>query len=137
MLSFRVILKVNYRFIMGILRFASDDLRFKLWPEYKLRPLNSTSSEPTNAVIMLVHNQGVYLVADSKLPESQPENSIIYAEGCDPRKDEDWYQYSRQLVGGDDFSQELPAEWFESAALTGCDVCLEVTESGITLLETK
>lgn len=98
---------------MGTLTFSADEIRNKLWSEYKLRPRCSSSSDP-EATISLVHNQGVYLIAHSKIEESRPEESIVYAEGCDPSKDTDWQETSRALVGGDDFSQELPPEWLET-----------------------
>lgn len=97
---------------MGTLTFSADEIRNKLWSEYKLRPWQSTSSSP-KATISLVHNQGVYLIAHSKVEGSRPEESIVYAKGCNPSKDADWQENSRALVGGDDFSQEVPSEWFE------------------------
>lgn len=120
---------------MGTLTFSADEIRNKLWSEYKLRPRCSTSSNP-EATISLVHNQGVYLIAHSKIEESRPEESIVYAEGCDPSKDTDWQETSRALVGGDDFSQELPPEWFE-ALLVSDDklISLSATKDTIKLIE--
>jgi len=87
---------------------------------------------------MLVHNQGVYLMATSFLPESTPEKSIVYAQGCDPSKDADWNQISRQLVGADDFCQPLPSEWLERAILDECTVVrIEVSEDDISFVEIK
>ncbi|MCW8332016.1 DUF3085 domain-containing protein [Photobacterium sp. SDRW27] len=123
---------------MGILTFSADDIRSKVWPEFMLRPLDSTSSESSVASVMLVHNQGVYLMATSYLPESSPEKSIAYAQGCDPSKDVDWYQTSRELVGADDFCQPLPPEWFERAILEEYTVVrIEVTENDISFVEIK
>ncbi|MCG7584751.1 DUF3085 domain-containing protein [Photobacterium sp. OFAV2-7] len=119
---------------MGIVTFSADEIRNKLWPEYKLRPLGSTSFTPSEAAISLVHNQGVYLIANSKIDDSCPEKSIVYAEGCNPSCDEEWYNTSRSLVGGDDFSQELPPEWFESLLITDTQtLSLSITENDISL----
>ncbi|EJR0682174.1 DUF3085 domain-containing protein [Vibrio parahaemolyticus] len=116
---------------MGTLTFSADEIRNKLWSEYKLRPRCSTSSNP-EATISLVHNQGVYLIAHSKIEESRPEESIVYAEGCDPSKDADWQETSRVLVGGDDFSQELPPEWFEAVlASDEQQLCIKTSKSSI------
>ncbi|HCH6432028.1 TPA: DUF3085 domain-containing protein [Vibrio parahaemolyticus] len=122
---------------MGTLTFSADEIRNKLWSEYKLRPRCSTSSNP-EATISLVHNQGVYLIAHSKIEESRPEESIVYAEGCDPSKDTDWQETSRALVGGDDFSQELPPEWFEALLINSdLTICLKISSNKIELKNTK
>ncbi|WP_329646886.1 DUF3085 domain-containing protein [Hyphomicrobium sp.] len=40
---------------------------------------------------------------------SQPvgARTIVYAEGCHPEKDDDWWETSRNLVGGDDFGEPI------------------------------
>ncbi len=44
--------------------------------------------------------------------EDGSANAVVYAEGCDPQRDEDWYETSRTLFGDDDFAVAVPAEWF-------------------------
>lgn len=59
-------------------------------------------------VLMLAKDNGVYL-----MPTVGERNAtgrikhLVYADGCHPEKDEAWYETSRQLVGGDDFGEEL------------------------------
>ena len=52
--------------------------------------------------LMLVHDQGVYIMSNSNEQEGQV---IAYAKGCDPKKDDSWYEEARRLVGGDDFGE--------------------------------
>lgn len=41
----------------------------------------------------------------------EKEQKVVYAEGCDPVKDEDWYDTSIDLCeGGDDIGETLPVE---------------------------
>ena len=54
--------------------------------------------------VILVHDQGVYLMPDRNQPAGK---RIAYARGCDPRLDNDWYDRSRELVGGDDFGEHF------------------------------
>jgi hypothetical protein len=55
--------------------------------------------------LWLVHDQGVYLMSNAldRDPKTAP---LAYAAGCDP-KDEDWWETSRALVGGDDFAEPI------------------------------
>jgi hypothetical protein len=40
---------------------------------------------------------------------STPEQKVIYYfEGCDPEKDELWYENAREDFGGDDWGEYLP-----------------------------
>ena len=40
--------------------------------------------------------------------------SIAYARGCNPKTDGDVWDHCRDLVGGDDFSENLPINVFEN-----------------------
>lgn len=70
-----------------------------------------TESEPSPA-LLLVHDQGVYLMSNG-IPRDRPAEGetahVVYAAGCDPNVGEfdDWYNQSRELVGGDDFIEVL------------------------------
>ena len=52
--------------------------------------------------LMLVHDQGVYLMSNSNEQEGQV---VAYAKGCNPERDESWHEESSRLVGGDDFGE--------------------------------
>ena len=63
-----------------------------------------------NDPLMLVHDQGLYLmVFGIQDPADQSKALCVYAEGCDPQKDEDWWDAARAICGGDDFGEELNA----------------------------
>ena len=49
--------------------------------------------------VVLVGDEGVYLMS---FDDREHPRTIVYAAGCDPGKDEDWYGNKRRLYGGDD-----------------------------------
>jgi len=70
-------------------------------------PKTVVPEEPT---ITIVHDQGVYLMSNGR-PRDVVEGErsfVAYAKGCDPKKDEDWWDNARDLVGGDDFGEHVP-----------------------------
>lgn len=44
------------------------------------------------------------------------ENLVFYFAGCNPEKDEDYYENAMDKFGGDDFGEMLPAQWVHDAA---------------------
>jgi hypothetical protein len=89
----------------------------------------------------LVHDQGIYLMSNGFPALPQGEN-VVYAEGCepDPERNPDWWDHCRELVGGDDFVDYLPAKLFiglgRGRAAAGRVVEIEVrpTEWGISVV---
>ena len=76
--------------------------------------------------LWLVHDQGVYLMSNGKPSQedtSKPEGEnlrVAYAEGCEPNADSfDWYQRSRDEVGGDDFVEYIAAKDVRKAIDSG------------------
>jgi DUF3085 family protein len=71
------------------------------------RTFTGPVSEPS---ILLVHDEGVYLMSNGEPRdiESGTRSYVAHALGCNPLTDDDWYDTSRQLVGGDDFGECLP-----------------------------
>lgn len=75
-----------------------------------------TYGAPHAPAVMLVHDDGVYLMSNGTPSDRLDANStekfgrcfVAYADGCNPRKDTDWYDRARDLVGGDDFAETLP-----------------------------
>lgn len=57
-----------------------------------------------NYPVQLVHDQGVYIMC---IDQPREFRVIVYAEGCNPQKDADWWHTSARLVGGDDFGEDL------------------------------
>lgn len=100
--------------------------------------LNSTQwsmgwMEELNPVpgLFFVHDQGVYVMSNGVPTDMASEQTayVAFAEHCNPKIDDDWWDNSRELVGGDDFAEVVPVnrEWL--AKLGRYDE-LEVTVSG-------
>lgn len=82
------------------------------WNDDRLADLCSYCLEE-DADLMMVKDQGLYLMARAPKDE-RPD--IIYYEGCHPEKDDDFYRRQRELVGGDDFAEEVPERIVDSVA---------------------
>lgn len=65
---------------------------------------------PDEPHVILVHDDGVYLMSNGQPRDLvRAEHSFVaYAQGCHPKKDANWWDTSRDLVGYDDFSEFLP-----------------------------
>ena len=73
-------------------------------------------AEKIQPKLLLVKDQGVYLMTNANFPQSPSERgTVAYAEGMNPTVDEfnDWYETARRVMGGDDMSQGLPASWYK------------------------
>ncbi|SQC20585.1 Protein of uncharacterised function (DUF3085) [Klebsiella pneumoniae] len=58
--------------------------------------------------LALAKDDGVYLIsAVAERGDTGRVKHIAYADGCNPEKDDAWYETSRVLVGGDDFCEHL------------------------------
>jgi hypothetical protein len=64
-----------------------------------------TMLEKANKEVMIVGDRGVYIMADTHDHKKAP--AICYAQGCDPEKDEGWWELKRATFGGDDGSETL------------------------------
>jgi hypothetical protein len=97
-------------------------------------------SQPARPALMFVHDDGVYCMS-SGLPRDmvgKDRSFCAYAEGCDPTKDEDFYEESRFLVGGDDFVEVLDVD---DNTLLLCDefgeMVIEVSENELSVVFRK
>lgn len=62
----------------------------------------------------LAKDQGLYLCGNPvKHEDGSYTNEVVYASGCNPDTDDDWYERARDLVGGDDFGENLPLQWLD------------------------
>lgn len=127
------------------LEFSAEELRPLIEHSAKSErhqiPYGAEESSPS---MMLVHDQGVYLMSagvpgmlakgnweeyheakarrkageDVELPSLR--HRVAYAKGMDPyaedddRNDDDWWDVARSVVGGDDFVVFLELSWFTS-----------------------
>jgi hypothetical protein len=93
--------------------FKTDDVRRCIE-----HALNSTewrmgwSEEPPAPALFFVHDQGVYLMSNGQPKDiitvnGKEDTHVAYAENCNPHVDEDWWDNSRDLVGGDDFAETI------------------------------
>jgi len=90
--------------------------------------------------LFIVHDDGVYLMSGAteilpnpkkKKGRSAPASLVAYAEGCNPA-DEDCWENSRALVGGDDFGEAIPLQQFERVlALNPTGIFLNMTPKRI------
>jgi hypothetical protein len=96
---------------MGICIFKTQDLKRVINHALQSKDWSMPwSHEKPQPAILLVHDQGVYCMSNG-IPRDRVEeksNFCVYAKGCDPRTDEDFYDESQYLVGGDDFVEILP-----------------------------
>jgi hypothetical protein len=74
--------------------------------------IETESTSRSKPALMLVHDQGVYLMSNGTpgLPNKEGKEGahVVYAEGCHPDRDADFWTTARDLVGGDDFGEKLP-----------------------------
>lgn len=82
--------------------------------------------------LYLVHDNGVYLMSNGNPGDWMPEKDkcyVAYAESCNPDTDENFYENSRDLVGGDDFVEviHINQDWSKNL-LNYNEVHIELTE---------
>lgn len=111
---------------MATLEFAAEDVARVVDHALAAKDHQTTvygQERVSGAAVMLVGDQGVYLMsnglpADPLGPEQNASSSgvfrrfVAYAKGCDPNKDEDFYENKVALFGGDDGVELLP--WCEN-----------------------
>lgn len=68
--------------------------------------------------LFFVHDSGIYLMSAGTpgllVEEGKPSHVVAYAKGCSPDAPDSW-EHCRELVGGDDFGELLPLDWFTRA----------------------
>src|SRR6516162_8730636 len=115
---------------MPVLRFKAEDVRRVVehsiaapkQSEQVVEYVPHTTKPIAAPAVLLVHDQGVYLVSSGKprdivgadatdrkdAAKDEGRSFCAYAIGCHPGKDADWYETARGLVSGDDFVETLP-----------------------------
>lgn len=122
---------------MPICRFKAADLKQSIThalrsTEFDMGHENMTDAEfeslglpapsdrtPIGPGLLFVHDRGVYLMSNGiprDLDAAQTGSHAIYAEHCNPNEDDEWYDNSRELVGGDDFAEviRIPRSWVDA-----------------------
>lgn len=93
----------------------------------------------------LVKDTGLYIMTDGPDGKNAKESGlVVYAKGCNPDTDEDYYENSRFLAGGDDFGEEINLDAWLTARKKQINALgikknldkfiLKITETEITLL---
>ena len=99
----------------------------------------SRNIKETKPSLFLVHDDGVYLMSASTVDNSAEDGQrqrVAYAQGCNPKTDEDHYENARDLVGGDDFAENVPVNPAWGEVLDKCKeltIKLTATQLAITL----
>ena len=71
--------------------------------------------------LWLVKDEGIYLMSPGIHPDAERTGRtrppVSYASGFDPTRDDRMavWDRARDAVGGDDFSEEIPIDWIDSA----------------------
>jgi hypothetical protein len=122
---------------MPICRFKAADLKRLLLhanasTEFDMGHENMTDAEfeslglsppvdrtPIGPGLLFVHDRGVYLMSNGiprDMDAAQTGSHVVYAEYCNPNTDTEWYDNSRELVGGDDFAEviRIPRSWIDA-----------------------
>lgn len=120
---------------MGTLKFDSDEVAGLVRHSAEASDRVAYLGEkPEGPGLVLVHDQGVYLLSNGTPPQlvgEGPSRVVAYAEGTNPNSDPDWWEVGRCLVGGDDFAQFLPIEPFEDLIAAGAPIVLKVADDEI------
>lgn len=112
---------------MGVCKFKTEDvkrcvvhaLQSKEW-----RMGYDDEAKPVPA-LLFVHDHGVYCMSNGIPRDVVDEKSCFqaFAKGCDPTKDENFYDEADYLVGGDDFVEVFPVN---EGWLANCDKFAEM-----------
>jgi len=77
---------------------------------------NRIDQSKVKPVLMLVGDHGLYLITNAKAEGSPASRgTVIYAAGCNPKLDDDFYENKCELFGDNDGSIRLPMEWADWA----------------------
>lgn len=77
----------------------------------KVQKLHDLCVKHGRDTFFLAKDQGAYVGAcGGSQDDGTFENCIFYFKGCDPQKDEDFYDNARQMFGGDDFGEHFSAD---------------------------
>jgi hypothetical protein len=67
-------------------------------------------AETSGSPVLIVKDQGLYIMTRGLREEGGKQAVVAYAKGCDPSEGGfEWYERARNIAGGDDFGEEIPA----------------------------
>ncbi|MEY2117307.1 DUF3085 domain-containing protein [Rhodanobacter sp. FW106-PBR-R2A-1-13] len=69
--------------------------------------------------VLFVKDEGCYLMSGGaprqRVKPDEDRCVVTYADGCDPVKNDDCWERTRELCGGDDFGMAIPVQLIRSA----------------------
>lgn len=84
----------------------------------------------------IAKDHGAYVGASAGAEDHQ--KCIFYFKGCDPQKDQDWYDTARAKFGGDDFGEMMEVESLKStlaeAKMTAIEVVVTTSQIKINMI---
>lgn len=124
---------------MAILRFKSSEVLPLIEHALAAKEHRTTYCEQTmckGAALMLVGDQGVYLMSNGQPPLPQGQN-VAYAEGMNPDTDDEWWDAKRRTFGGDDGVEFIEAiKAIRQMIARGAPViCIEINENYVEVLD--
>lgn len=121
---------------MNTLVFKMNDTLRSIIEHSRAHPDGQTVyGEPCPPSLMLVKDQGAYLMAPTnprQLRENSESSVVVYAEGCDPSINADFYETARAICGGDDFCEGIALADFP-AIDSATELFIELTEDSMTV----
>lgn len=125
---------------MGSVVFLIDDTLRSIIDFSEAHPDNqSVYGEKVEPSLMLVKDEGVYLMAPTKPRQMVEDGSrcvIAYAQGFDPteRDRSEVWDDARAACGGDDFCEAIPLTFFKNAIADGnTRVTIKLSENEMAL----
>jgi len=110
---------------MGKLQFCAKEAVKLVEHSHQSEKHGKTFAGETGPGLFLVGDSGCYLMSTGQ-PGLKPDtgdspNKVVYAEGCDPDKNQDtWWDLKQATFGGDDGVEFLPVSQDDLKALKGC-----------------
>jgi hypothetical protein len=107
---------------MANLNFTIDDTLKSIVAHAAANPKHELYGEPIEPSLWFVKDNGAYLMSPAsprQLREDGDGCVVAYAKGCDPNKDEDFYENARMYCGGDDFVEAIPLARLQPAIAAG------------------
>lgn len=119
----------------GTLIFPLDEKLLRIIAHSKSHPCRKPyASEASGPGLFLVKDDGVYLMSAANEPlrikEGSEASVVAYAVGHDPKQDDCW-EYDREVCGGDDFGEFIDLSGWGDSARLGMKVEVRLTSKTI------
>lgn len=92
----------------------------------------------TREPVLLVKDQGLYLMCRGLRADDGDKALCAYALGCDPADTSGddgigWYDRARDIAGGDDFAEEIDGQTLSALTRDGDGLKIEFSESHLSV----